>query len=78
MVKWYYVQGPDRVGPVSVEALKELFLKEEINPESYVWRKGFQNWERIKDVSELDFSSTQELPKPLTSFFIISSGLKDV
>ena len=61
MINWYYVQGSERVGPVGFETLKELFLKDEINSESYVWRKGFQNWERIKDVTELDFSSSEEV-----------------
>jgi hypothetical protein len=55
MVGWYYVQGTERVGPVGEETLKDLFLREEINLESYVWRKGFENWERVKDVSDLDF-----------------------
>ncbi len=59
MINWYYVQGSERVGPVGVEILKNLFLKGELNLESYIWRKGFQNWERLKDVSELDFSSTE-------------------
>ena len=53
MVNWYYVVGSDRVGPVSVDALKVLFLNKEITLETYVWKKGFQNWERLKDVSEL-------------------------
>jgi len=57
MVGWYYVQGTERVGPVGEETLKDLFLREEINLESYIWRKGFQNWQRVKDVSELDFNS---------------------
>jgi hypothetical protein len=64
MVSWYYVLGSERVGPVGIETLKDLFLKEEIGLESYVWRKGFQNWERIKDVNELDFSTSHETAKP--------------
>lgn len=64
MVNWYYVHGSDRVGPVSVEALKNLFLKEEINRESYVWRKGFQNWERLKDVTELNFNAPEDIHVP--------------
>jgi hypothetical protein len=64
MVSWYYVLGSERVGPVGVETLKDLFLRDEINSESYVWRKGFQNWERIKDVSELDFNAHPEISKP--------------
>lgn len=63
MVNWYYVRGSERVGPVSVEVLRDLFNNQELNLESYVWRKGFQNWERLKDVSELDFSG----PAPVAS-----------
>lgn len=56
MVNWYYVRGSERVGPVSEDVLRDLFTKQELNLESYVWKKGFQNWERLKDVSELDFN----------------------
>jgi hypothetical protein len=55
MVNWYYVLGSERVGPVSVEILKSLFLSDEINSETYIWKKGFQNWEHLKDVGELSF-----------------------
>lgn len=55
MVNWYYVVGSDRVGPVSEEALKILFLENQINNDTYIWKKGFQNWERLKDVAELKF-----------------------
>ena len=57
MVNWYYVVGSERVGPISVEGLKQLFLNDEINPDTYVWKKGFQSWERLKDVGELNFDS---------------------
>ncbi len=59
MVNWYYVVGSERVGPVSVEALKQLFLNNEITNETYIWRKGFQNWERLKDVAELSFEAEE-------------------
>jgi hypothetical protein len=53
MVNWYYVIGSERVGPVSISALKVLFFNGEITNDTYVWKKGFANWERLKDVSEL-------------------------
>jgi hypothetical protein len=58
MVNWYYVVGSDRLGPVTEDALKQLFLKNEVNNETYIWKKGFQNWERLKDVAELKFDSS--------------------
>lgn len=65
MVNWYYVVGSDRVGPVSVEALKVLFDNNKITTDTYVWKKGFQNWERLKDVSELDFTTPRAEPEPI-------------
>ena len=53
MVNWLYVVGSERVGPVSEIMLKGLITAGEINAESYVWRKGFTGWERLKDVAEL-------------------------
>lgn len=55
MVNWYYVVGSERVGPVSESALKVMFMNNQITQDTYVWKKGFQNWERLKDVSELNF-----------------------
>ena len=60
MTNWYYVQGSERVGPVTEQFLQRLFLDNEINLETYVWKKGFQNWERIKNVSELNFDQLNE------------------
>lgn len=64
MVNWYYVVGSERVGPVSFEIIKQLFLSKQINQETYVWKKGFQNWEKIQDVPELDFSSDESIEFP--------------
>ena len=72
MVNWYYVVGSDRVGPVSEAALQVLFLNGEINDDTYIWKKGFANWERLKDVTEIKFElkidtveeETINLPEP--------------
>ena len=63
MVNWYYVVGSERVGPISIEGLKKLFLNNEINLETYIWKKGFQNWERLKDVSEIAFNQPEVIPE---------------
>lgn len=56
MVNWYYVSGSERLGPVGEDILKDLFQKDEINQETYIWKKGFGNWERLKNVTELTFN----------------------
>lgn len=53
--QWYYVQGSERVGPVEQEEIHELYQQGTLNGDSYVWRKGFDNWQPINSVD--DFSS---------------------
>jgi hypothetical protein len=45
---------------VSAAALQVLFLNGEINTDTYVWKKGFANWERLKDVTELKLDTPIE------------------
>lgn len=66
MTNWYYVQGSERVGPVTEEFLNQLFQKEDITHETYIWKKGFKNWEKLKDVSELHFSKMPSSKKEIT------------
>tara|TARA_R110002072_G_scaffold1989_2_gene16308 strand:- start:33951 stop:34769 length:819 start_codon:yes stop_codon:yes gene_type:complete len=50
---WFYVQGSEKVGPVSQEELESLFKKGTLNEASYVWTKGFDNWEKLEAVDQL-------------------------
>lgn len=54
MDNWFYVNGSQRVGPISEQMLLGLFKNNEISLETYVWKKGFENWERLKNVPELN------------------------
>lgn len=49
---WYYVQGSERVGPVEQSDIENLFHEGVLNPDSYVWRKGFDNWKNLNSVDE--------------------------
>jgi hypothetical protein len=50
--QWYYVQGSERVGPVSEEEIHQLFGEGTLTRESYVWRKGFDNWRSLDSIEE--------------------------
>jgi hypothetical protein len=50
--QWYYVQGSERVGPVEQSDIENLFHEGTLTPESYVWRKGFDNWRNLNTVEE--------------------------
>lgn len=53
MAQWYYVEGSERIGPMEQSALENLIAQGTLNLESYVWRKGFPNWVKVKDIEEL-------------------------
>ena len=67
MSSWYYVQGTERMGPVDQSELHNIFKSGNINRESYVWTKGFVNWERLSDVSELQYYFEEEKIESLSS-----------
>ncbi|MGB0453812.1 MAG: GYF domain-containing protein [Bacteriovoracaceae bacterium] len=53
MTEWYYVQGKDRVGPVDEGELSALLSSGTLNEESYVWCKGYEDWQKLHSISEL-------------------------
>lgn len=52
---WYYVEGSDRIGPVTEEDLKALYDNQKLNESSYVWTKGFKDWVKISEVDSLGY-----------------------
>lgn len=59
---WYYVQKGNRQGPVGQDVIVSMIAKQELKGEDFVWKKGFDNWKKIKEVSEL-----QSSPEPVAS-----------
>lgn len=59
---WYYVQNNDRQGPVTEEALSNLLKEGPLTDQSYIWRKGFDNWKKAIEVEEFKnlFNSAKE------------------
>ena len=49
---WYYVEDNERVGPVPEEDFVVLIKKKKIILDTYVWKKGFENWTLLKDVED--------------------------
>ena len=66
---WYYVQKGNRQGPVEVSVITTMIANQELKSEDFVWKKGFENWKKIKEVEELQVSSGPELvPEPIEEF----------
>ena len=61
---WYYVEDNERVGPVPEEDFVVLIKKKKIILDTYVWKKGFENWTLLKDVEDYrDLASLQDSRK---------------
>ena len=52
-VDWYFVEGEKRVGPVKEEDLVKKIKDGTLGQDNFVWKKGFDNWKKLKDVNEL-------------------------
>lgn len=55
---WYYVQKGNRHGPVALEVIQQMISNSDLSPADYVWKKGFENWKKIKEVEELEEKSS--------------------
>lgn len=62
---WYYVQKGNRHGPVAIDVLEEMVKNQELKTDDYVWKKGFENWKKVKEVDELNTNQVEALaPEP--------------
>lgn len=61
MTQWYYVEGTERLGPLDQEVIEEYLAQGKILLDSYVWRKGFPNWVKARDIEELAIHSPSDL-----------------
>jgi hypothetical protein len=65
---WYYVQKGNRHGPVAIEVIESMIQNQDFKSEDFVWKKGFENWKKIKDVNEFQAKETpapkMDLPVP--------------
>jgi len=56
---WYYVQKGNRHGPVAIEVIEAMLSKQDLRPDDHVWKKGFENWKKIKEVPELQAKTSK-------------------
>ena len=51
---WYYVLKGQRQGPVDSGVITTLVQTQQLRADDYIWKKGFENWRKLKDVSEFN------------------------
>lgn len=59
---WYYVLKGQRHGPVSLDVLQQMIAKNELNHQDFIWKKGFDNWKKIKEVDEVQVVAATPAP----------------
>jgi hypothetical protein len=55
MAEWYYVDSGERVGPITQDEVEKLVVDGVLDADSYVWTKGYENWEKLGEVEELSY-----------------------
>lgn len=51
--QWYFVEGTQRRGPISQQALEQHILERKLGSQDFVWREGLASWQKVEDVPEL-------------------------
>ncbi|MBI4508178.1 MAG: zinc-ribbon domain-containing protein [Deltaproteobacteria bacterium] len=67
--RWHLVVDREQVGPMTAAEVQDRWTRGEINAETYAWREGFADWQRIGAIEELDFltsggGATKVSPNP--------------
>ncbi|HLT21853.1 MAG TPA: GYF domain-containing protein [Bacteriovoracaceae bacterium] len=75
---WYYVQQGNRQGPVSLETIQSLVSSKTLGELDYVWKKGFDNWKKIREVSELNVDATPNVPPMISKIEYVDPMLADI
>ncbi len=50
--EWHLVIDQEQVGPMTSAEVRQRFAQGEVDTESYIWKEGFADWERLPDVPE--------------------------
>jgi hypothetical protein len=48
--RWYHLQGEEQLGPIDLEAMRELVLDGTVEPDTYVWADGMADWLPAREI----------------------------
>ena len=49
---WHLVVNREQVGPMTASEVQDQYAKGEVNEDTYIWKEGFANWQRLGDTEE--------------------------
>lgn len=72
---WWYAIADKKFGPISLENLQDLLLKNIANSKTLLWKEGMQEWQTLEAIEELN-NLRLLMPPPLPSKqeILISAG----
>lgn len=44
---WYYLDGDNQVGPMSLDALNKAFIEDKVQDSTYVWSEELTDWQPL-------------------------------
>jgi GYF domain 2 len=60
---WHYAKGEKRHGPISTEAIMQMFEKGELERQDHVWQKGWSEW---RPIDQTPLIAATSVPPPLS------------
>ena len=57
--QWYVLVGQEREGPYTTKELHYMVAQKKVMADSFIWRKGLNNWTRIREVDEFQPAVTE-------------------
>jgi predicted Zn finger-like uncharacterized protein len=61
---WHVVINGEQVGPLQPDEIRAKFHAGEIDAESYAWREGFGDWQRLASIDEFRDLAAAAAPSP--------------
>lgn len=68
---WFYIRDRKKFGPYSSADLIAQLQRKQLEPTTFVWRPGFQTWQKMSQVSEFSRDSMRRLADEGVPFDIL-------
>lgn len=78
MDNWYYVQTGERKGPVAKGVISNLISESILGNEDFIWKKGMENWAKIKDTPDFNITTPPIALEPSELPGVIDDGVSSL
>ena len=50
---YFVLINNDKLGPLNIQEVRKMFQEGKINRQTWIWKQGMQDWDRMENISEL-------------------------